>query len=962
MTRIFTLTLIGAAVVGSIALHHQRSLAPHYTPRHAVATDQNYRGAFEWLNLMRANEASGVVDPMDHMRMAKAVAAFNRTEAKEATYNWVEMGPDNVGGRVRAICVDPTNHQKLWAGSVSGGLFRSLDGANTWTRIESFTQNLMISSIAILGNGHLYVATGCTWEGISGNGGSGFVGAGLFRSDDDGASFSQALAPPSPWSPGVDWAVINRIKADPVNPNRLYIAAQDPGARVYDESTGVASTVGDLSSILATYDVEVSADGNTILFAAGSGDAYLSTNGGTTFDKLDGTPSGTPGVGFPLSVGRVELAMSPDDPNYMYALGCTGGGAMAGVWASTDRGMTWYQIWPPGATVPSLDIFRDNRQGFYDNAIAVRPGHREEVWIGGVELWKTTLSGQPNQLAVADASPGCFFCVHSDVHEIVFADDQTAYIGCDGGIFKSPTGGQNFYAANRDLAITQFYSVAYNTRGHVIGGAQDNGSQFINGYGNSTNEASDLTGGDGFDVDMSQMDTNIMFTSIYAGAIFRSNDQGNNFGEFYDDNVPVDPNATLGDGLGDFYTNFRIFENPNDANSPYVKRLVYSIGAGDTIFPGESRSIGFLGTVTSVTQYGQYTNTGADPIIGPWTSDTLEFVDRLTSIFAAGYTDAQGVWVTRQALDFNANPAWAKVVTNAGGNVNCLEWSRDGNNLFYGTSQGEIFRVSGFATAYSISELSVDSAEYALTTTQIYSGSNAVTGLAPDPSNIDRLVATFGNYGGNSKVRRTENATGAATWTNIWNVPTALQGMPCYDAVIHKDNSNIILVGTEFGVWATDDGGATWTNQTSGIQGVPVFAMRQQTWNWQNNPVGPDWVQNPNVIYAGTHGRGFFRTESLVGVRPVNDPLANVELDQVVLMPNPASTQSVINFTLRKSGDVTVNVYDIKGKLVLSNTRRNLAAAVQNIPINTEALNSGTYMVEVRTGDQRRSARLVVMR
>jgi hypothetical protein len=186
--------------------------------------------------------------------------------------------------------------------------------------------------------------------------------------------------------------------------------------------------------------------------------------------------------------------------------------------------------------------------------------------------------------------------------------------------------------------------------------------------------------------------------------------------------------------------------------------------------------------------------------------------------------------------------------------------------------------------------------------------------------------------------------------------------MPCYDAVIHKDNSNIIVVGTEFGVWATDDGGATWTNQTDGIQGVPVFAMRQQTWNWQNNPVGPDWVQNPNVIYAGTHGRGFFRTESLVGVRPVNDPLANAELDQVVLMPNPASTQSVVNFTLRKAGDVTVNVYDIKGKLVLSNTRRNLAAAVQNVPLNTESLNVGTYMVEVRTGEQRRSARLVVMR
>ncbi len=153
--------------------------------------------------------------------MAKAVAAFNRNQPKIAAYNWVEMGPDNIGGRVRAICVDPNNSQKLWAGSVTGGLFRSVDGANTWQRIPAFSHNLAISSIAILGNGHLYVATGCSWESLGGSGGSGAVGDGLFMSADDGASFTHVLDASGPWDSGEEWAVINRIKADPTNPSRL---------------------------------------------------------------------------------------------------------------------------------------------------------------------------------------------------------------------------------------------------------------------------------------------------------------------------------------------------------------------------------------------------------------------------------------------------------------------------------------------------------------------------------------------------------------------------------------------------------------------------------------------------------------------------------------------------------------------------------------------------------------------
>lgn len=976
MNRSVLLGLIGLATAASIGAHLHRQDRPGYIPRKAARDAQTPEGQWQWLNWMRANLETGRVEPMDHIRMAREVARYAREQRKTADYQWVEMGPDNVGGRTRAICIDPQNHEKIWAGGVSGGLFLSMDGANTWQRNTAFGANMMISSIAVLGNHQLYVATGNLWEGGDAATSSGFPGMGLFRSDDGGASFTQIFGPASPWAPST-WTRVNRIVAHPTDNDKLLIASSDPGARIYNSQDGTLTEFAPGSGANAwddgnMTDIDISSDGQTLLIAAGaSGDCWRSVDGGQTFTKLNGS---SVGIGFPQSnIGRLEMAISPDNSNYMYALGATGGGRMSGVWYSTDRGDNWFRMWPSNLSdsdpnaVPELDIFGDvSHQGTYDNAIAVRPGHPDEIWIGGVELWKTSTIGQPEQLAGGPFFPGCFFCVHADVHTIVFADEATAYVGCDGGIFKSPNGGENFYACNRDYAVTQFYSVAYNAKGNVGGGAQDNGTQLIDGYGNTVGEAESIGGGDGFDLDFSQLDTNIFFSSIYNGAVFRSNDHGNNSGTFYDDNVPVDPEAQLGVGLGDFYTNFRLWEDPKDQNSPYTVKRVFTIEEGDMILPGQTRAVPFTGGISSITQYGQFTNPSAtDTIKGPWSSDSLEFADRVTCMFAIGFTGTQGVWGTRESMNFNTTPQWAKLVDNVGGSTTCLEWSNDGDVLYYGTYEGEIFRVTGFDQAYTLGTLSVDSPGYVLHRSQILSGSQPVTGLAPDPTYNNIVVATFGGYGANGKVKRTLNALetngSSVTWSDLWNVPGELEKMPAYDAIIHKDNNNVIAVGTEFGIWVTDDAGQSWTLQTNGVQSVPVFAMRQQTWNWQNHPNGPDFVTNANVIYAGTHGRGIFRTEALVGIRPIADGVTNAPVD-LLLVPNPSSTWSVASFTLKKQGDVTVNVYDLSGALVRTVTRKNLAAARQNIPLNVEGFATGTYLVEVRSAEGRTSGRLVVAR
>ena len=94
------------------------------------------------------------------------------------------MGPNNVGGRTRALAIHPDNESVLYAGGVSGGLWKSEDEANTWIQVTNFP-NLMIGSIAIAGNGDIYVGTGSEFDWAGGEGGSGFRGRGIWYSNDN---------------------------------------------------------------------------------------------------------------------------------------------------------------------------------------------------------------------------------------------------------------------------------------------------------------------------------------------------------------------------------------------------------------------------------------------------------------------------------------------------------------------------------------------------------------------------------------------------------------------------------------------------------------------------------------------------------------------------------------------------------------------------------------------------------
>ena len=958
MNRSVRISLLGLAAATGISAYWINDHQLAYMPR-PEGGGRDAAGAAEWQRLIRSNVETGEIEPGDYLRMRKAADAKLASQGKSLGLNWIEMGPDNVGGRTRSITVDPSDASgnTIWAGGVTGGLWKSLDGANTWENVSGFNENLIVSSIAFLGNGHLYVATGPSFDGGGGTGGSGSIGAGLFKSDDGGGTFTLVIGPTIDWNEGADWAYINKIAADPLVSDGLWVGG-NMGFKHYTESGGTFTVPTGISATANCRALEVSSDGQVIVAGINSNQAFISINGGGNFAQASqGSTAGRlPSTG----VDRMEFAVSPDDHNYIYALQ-SNGGRMNGVFVSQSAGQgdTWQRIWPAGfgtGGVPTLDIFGDNKQGWYDNVIAVRPGtNSEEVWVGGVSLWKTTLDGAPQQIAIAENFDGCFVCVHADVHEITFADNNLVYVGCDGGVFKSTAGGLLWGEHDRHYNVTQFYSMAFSPKGKVLGGTQDNGTQYIQTVSGGPEDAQEVFGGDGFDCEISQLDPDIMFATVYNGALGRSQDNGQNFSGFYDQRLIDLFEANDGD-LGDFYTNIALFENFNDQNSPYTTPVHYVLD-GD-LAPGASVTITYHGGALHVPQYYTYTNTGGTTMPDSTVLD-LVLPDRVTSLLAVGFSGSAGIWVTRSALNFNDSAQWWKV-ENAVGNVNCLAWSNDGNHLFYGDGN-VIHRVSGFNDAYDFDHADVSGASFALTTAATSLGA-VVTGIAPDKDPFDgnRLMVTLGQYGGTGKVRLSTNATTAMTFSNIWNPGTGLTGMPVFDGVIMPGNDDIMVVGTEYGVMATDDGGSTWTFENTGMARVPTFTVRQQTMTWNTNPYGPDYVTNQWVIYAGTHGRGIFRTETLLGMSPGAG--SNVGLGDLTVFPNPVDGIATLGFALNDRKDVSVNVFDMDGRLVFTRKPTSMAPGAQRLTLDASSLEVGAYVVELTAGTDRRTTRFVVQR
>ena len=645
----------------------------------------NANEALEWINARYLDEETG--ERITTEKLASIEQDLRRLP-RTKSMSFYSQGPDNIGGRTRAICVDRTWNDKLWAGGVSGGLFASYDGADTWGRVSSFIEqgaSPNISSITQTLDGTLYVATGSDNEGWNGNG--------VWYSQNSGDTWTKI--------PGT--SNCTEIVSSDVE-DKVWLATNS-GLRTWElgetSLTNISVTTGVCKA------VKISSDAQVIVASFQSNKTYVSTNGGDSFEDRSGSANNDL---VPAGANRIEYAVSKEKNNdEMYSLYAVRTNSnLLSMHVSHNNGEVWTQFVGASGPPNEFDIYRN--QGTYNSIVSVNPTNPESIYIGGIDVWRwnQTVNNPPSggfeKVSQWFVNPTTPIYVHADNHEMQWDANNRLYVGNDGGIGVTEDYGQNWYPANRGYNVTQFYGIAFDKSGAVMGGTQDNGTLYNDHKGNTFQEFTEVGGGDGFECEISHFNPRVMFTSVYYTSISRSGDGGESFTGFSPE-LPgnYDPPGSEGSSYHPFHTEFVLaeyYDTNSEDSIQFSPTLNYSIGdeimvpslsSGDTIsYIAESDyyfddtlyydpTLTVNGTnyvINSVT--GETLGIGTDTLTFNVTWDTVKVQDPYQSWFLV-FVNANGgeLWGTRNALRFSEDPNWVCVARGIGsGNVD-IEFSRE---------------------------------------------------------------------------------------------------------------------------------------------------------------------------------------------------------------------------------------------------------------------------------------------
>ncbi len=149
-TILISTAVVALSLTGYFQLTNT-SISPIYEERtHLTSSSkaQSWRAAQEFQKMFRADVNTGEIDYRDVLQARERVE-FLSAKRSSLGLEWAERGPDNVGGRTRALMVDKldTTGNTVYAGSVSGGIFKSTNGCATWAPINDQSDAPAISCI-----------------------------------------------------------------------------------------------------------------------------------------------------------------------------------------------------------------------------------------------------------------------------------------------------------------------------------------------------------------------------------------------------------------------------------------------------------------------------------------------------------------------------------------------------------------------------------------------------------------------------------------------------------------------------------------------------------------------------------------------------------------------------------------------------------------------------------------------
>jgi photosystem II stability/assembly factor-like uncharacterized protein len=378
------------------------------------------------------------------------------------------IGPAGMSGRVAAIAGVEADPDTLYVGSATGGVWKTVDGGDTWAPIFDDQPVASIGAVAVFQANPDVVWVG-TGEGNPRNSVS--VGNGVYRSLDGGKTWAHLGLDGTerihrivlhPTDPNVAWvAALGKAWAD--SPERGLYKTEDGGTtwkRVLyaDEQTGACDVAIDprnpnkLLASMWTYRRQP-----WFFRSGGPGSSlHISWDGGTTWKKLtpeDGLPAG--------DLGRIGLGVSRSNPDVVYAMVEAKKSALL---RSEDGGRTWKTV---------NDRYDVNPRPFYFGDVRVDPALPNRVYALDYDVRVSDDSGRTFTKLI-DGN-----VIHGDFHAMWIDPNNPDHlvVGGDGGLGISHNRGKTArFVAN--LPLGQFYHVAVDMQQpyNVYGGLQDNGS------------------------------------------------------------------------------------------------------------------------------------------------------------------------------------------------------------------------------------------------------------------------------------------------------------------------------------------------------------------------------------------------------------------------------------------------------------------------------------------------------